>query len=81
MLRLLHPFMPFISEEMWQAIRPYLSEPGLAHHLADREIPGCRRSKAILSADESLAMRHCIEATEAINSLRSLLGLPIPATA
>ena len=73
MLRLLHPFMPFLSEELWQVIRPYLSEPGLAPHLAIAKFP-VPEEKAILSADESLAMRHCIEATDAINSLRSLLG-------
>ena len=27
LLRLLHPFMPFISEEIWQALRPYFDEP------------------------------------------------------
>jgi valyl-tRNA synthetase len=73
MLRLLHPFMPFLSEELWQVIRPYLSEPGLAPHLAIAKFP-VPEEKAILSADEALAMRHCIEATDAINSLRSLLG-------
>ena len=73
MLRLLHPFMPFLSEELWQVIRPYLSEPGLAPHLAIAKFP-VPEEKAILSADETLAMRHCIEATDAINSLRSLLG-------
>ncbi|MFI5351627.1 MAG: valine--tRNA ligase [Candidatus Binatales bacterium] len=73
MLRLLHPFMPFLSEELWQVIRPYLSEPGLAPHLPIAKFP-VPEEKAILSPDESLAMRHCIEATDAINSLRSLLG-------
>ncbi len=73
MLRLLHPFMPFLSEELWQAIRPYLDEPGLALHLPIAKFP-VPAEKSILSADESLAMRHCIEATEAINSFRSLLG-------
>ncbi len=73
MLRLLHPFMPFVSEELWQAIRPYLDEPGLAAHLPIAKFP-IAQVREILSADEELAMRHCIEATEAINSLRSLLG-------
>ena len=37
-LRILHPFMPFISEEIWQALRPYMSEANLSDHLAGREI-------------------------------------------
>jgi valyl-tRNA synthetase len=72
MLRLLHPFMPFLSEELWQAIRPYIDEPGLARHLAVAKWPVAER-RAFLSEEESTAMRHCIEATEAINSLRSLM--------
>ena len=39
MLRLLHPFMPFISEEIWQALRPYIDEPDLAPHLAIAKFP------------------------------------------
>ena len=38
MLRLLHPFMPFVSEEIWQVIRPYLDEPNLAATSANREV-------------------------------------------
>jgi valyl-tRNA synthetase len=73
MLRVLHPFMPFVSEEIWQVIRPYLDEPNLAPHLPIAKYPEPSATNP-LSAEEELAMNHCIEATEAINSLRSLLG-------
>jgi valyl-tRNA synthetase len=73
MLRLLHPFMPFVSEEIWQVIRPYIDEPNLAAHLPIAKYPEPSATNP-LSAAEELAMSHCIEATEAINSLRSLLG-------
>jgi valyl-tRNA synthetase len=73
MLRLLHPFMPFVSEEIWQVIRPYIDEPNLAAHLPIAKYPEPSATNP-LSAAEELAMNHCIEATEAINSLRSLLG-------
>jgi valyl-tRNA synthetase len=73
MLRVLHPFMPFVSEEIWQVIRPYLDEPNLAPHLPIAKYPEPSATNP-LSAPEELAMNHCIEATEAINSLRSLLG-------
>ncbi|MGB8411949.1 MAG: valine--tRNA ligase [Candidatus Binatus sp.] len=73
MLRLLHPFMPFVTEEIWQVIRPYLDEPNLAAHLPIAKYPEVSVTNP-LSAAEETAMNHCIEATEAINSLRSLLG-------
>ncbi len=73
MLRLTHPFMPFVSEEIWQVIRPYLDEPNLAAHLPIAKYPEASVTNP-LSAAEETSMNHCIEATEAINSLRSLLG-------
>jgi valyl-tRNA synthetase len=74
MLRLLHPFMPFVSEEIWQVIRVYLDEPNLAAHLPIAKYPEASATNP-LSAAEETAMNHCIVATQGLNSLRSLLGL------
>jgi valyl-tRNA synthetase len=65
--------MPFITEEIWQALRPYVGEPGVAPHLAVAKFP-LPAFPEVLSAEETAAMDRCIAATEAINSLRSLLG-------
>jgi len=73
MLRLLHPFMPFVTEDIWQAIRPYVAEKDLAPHLPIAKFPIAGLA-SMLTDPEALAMEHFIEATEAINSLRSLLG-------
>jgi valyl-tRNA synthetase len=73
MLRILHPFMPFISEEIWQALRPYLPATGLSEHLAVAKWPSTAVTDA-LSDDETELMGYCIEAVERLNSLRSLVG-------
>jgi valyl-tRNA synthetase len=65
--------MPFVSEEIWQVIRPYIDEPNLAPHLPIAKYPEPSATDPLSPAEET-AMNHCIEATEAINSLRSLLG-------
>ncbi|HLI78373.1 MAG TPA: valine--tRNA ligase, partial [Candidatus Binataceae bacterium] len=74
MLRLLHPFMPFVSEEIWSVIRPYIDEADLAPNLPIAKFPAPREEHALNHA-EALAMRHLIEATEAVNSLRALVEI------
>ncbi len=75
MLRLLHPFMPFVSEEIWQVIRPYLDEPNLAAHLPIAKYP---EPDPLESQSGQrpwvISMENCIEFTESANRLRSLLG-------
>jgi len=73
LLRMLHPFMPFISEEIWQALRPYFASTDLSDHLAVAKFP-TPAATPWLSPDEETAMNHCIAATQSVNSLRSLLG-------
>jgi valyl-tRNA synthetase len=72
MLRILHPFMPFISEEIWQSMRPYL-EKAVTAHLAIAAWPSVSVHDP-LSDSEVAAMDRCIEVAAAINSLRSLAG-------
>jgi valyl-tRNA synthetase len=73
MLRILHPFMPFISEEIWQALRPYFPATDLSEHLAVAKFPTPSAARWLTDA-EATAMDQCIAATQAVNSLRSLLG-------
>jgi valyl-tRNA synthetase len=75
LLRLLHPFMPFISEEIWQAIRPYLGDSADSEHLAVAKFPKPAAQKW-LTSNESAGMGRCVEATGALNSLRALVGFP-----
>jgi valyl-tRNA synthetase len=74
LLRLLHPFMPFISEEIWQELRKYIDDPNLTAHLAIARFPE-PAEKRLLSEAEGIAMAHCIEVTDAVNSLRALVGV------
>ncbi len=73
MLRLLHPFMPFISEDIWQVMRPYFATAGLSSHLVVAKFPEPATERWIGSEDAA-AMDRAIEVVDAINSLRALLG-------
>ena len=72
MLRLLHPFMPFVSEEIWQVIRPYIDEQNLAPHLPIAKYPEPSATEA-LSDTEKTAMAHFVLTTQTVNSVRSLV--------
>jgi valyl-tRNA synthetase len=71
MLRILHPFMPFISEEIWQALKPYMPEQPDSEHLAVARFPIASYAPYLTEA-EALAMQRCIETSNVINSLRAL---------
>jgi len=73
LLRILHPFMPFISEEIWQVLKPFFPEAPDREHLAVATFP-IASEIAYLTESEAVSMQHCIEATQAINSLRALAG-------
>ena len=53
MLRLLHPFMPFVSEEIWQVIRPYIEEQNLAAHLPIAKYPEASATNPLSPAEEA----------------------------
>ncbi len=75
MLRILHPFMPFVSEEIWQTIRPYLAATDQSSHLAVASWLSASEGP-LLSGSEPAEMDRFVEVTEAIYSLRSLAGYP-----
>ena len=75
-LRLLHPFMPFITEELWQALREHIEgDPASALIVAWYPQPVGTWRDAI---DEA-AMDHVIEVNRAIRNLRSEKKVPAAA--
>ncbi|MDR1335510.1 MAG: class I tRNA ligase family protein, partial [Tannerella sp.] len=72
LLRLLHPFMPFITEELWQALSPRLA--GESVMMAPAPVPGetCpEEAEACLQAFERVK-----EVTGAVRTLRLQKNLP-----
>jgi valyl-tRNA synthetase len=67
-LRLLHPFMPFVSEEVWQAL------PHDGETLALASWPKARRSRFDAQAERQIAFLQ--ELVNAVRNLRVEVGLP-----
>ena len=73
-LRLLHPFMPFVTEELWQALPMRRPTPSIVI------APYPAAQEAWRDAEAEARIGQLIEAVTAIRNIRSELGIP-PATA
>ncbi len=76
-LRLLHPIMPFITEELWQNLPPWAraAEGGAAaEHLVVAAYP--RPQPVRIDAAAEGTMERIIEVVRAVRNLRAEVGLP-----
>ena len=67
MLRLAHPFMPFLTEEIWQALAPAADKSGAT--IMTQPYPELQQEKIDAAAETE--MERVIEITQAIRKLRS----------
>ena len=73
-LRLLHPFMPFATEEIWQALP--VDKPTASIMIAPYPQPEAAHRDAVAEA----ALTQLIEAVRGIRNIRTELGIPPNAT-
>ncbi|MDE2291201.1 MAG: class I tRNA ligase family protein, partial [Elusimicrobia bacterium] len=70
-LKLLHPFMPYITEELWQALKPYAGESAPFVLAAGAPDP-----KGWEDAEAVRRMGFLMEAVRALRALRAQLNVP-----
>ena len=71
MLKLLHPYMPYITEECWQALKPYTGET--AAYVLHAHLPLADKKHA---DGDTEAMRVVMDVTRAIRTIRSQFNVP-----
>ncbi|MBI4294975.1 MAG: valine--tRNA ligase [Chloroflexi bacterium] len=71
-LRLLHPFMPFVTEEIWQYLRPYLPQE---HSQSIMVAPYPQADTAAFDTEVERQMEAVIEVIRAIRNARSQLRI------
>jgi len=69
-LRLLHPFMPFVTEEIWQSL------PAAKPTASIMVAPYPRADAARRDATAEIAITQLIEAVRGVRNIRSELGIP-----
>jgi valyl-tRNA synthetase len=76
-LRLLHPFMPFITEEIWQNLLTRLpSEGGLPASIMVAPYPQSQPGRQDLQAEQEMEL--VMEAVRAVRNTRAQLRIPQP---
>ena len=74
-LRLLHPFMPFITEEIWQNLRSKLPQEGsAAESIMVAEYPIAENSRTDTQAEEEIGL--VMQAIRAVRNTRAQLRIP-----
>ena len=74
-LRLLHPFMPFITEEIWQNLRSKLPQEGsAAESIMVAEYPTAENPRTDTQAEEEIGL--VMQAIRAVRNTRAQLRIP-----
>jgi len=71
-LRLLHPYMPFVTEAAWQSLSPHLAEPGAAALIA-APYPSAARAWRDGEAEERV--QGVIDVIRAVRNIRAEYGV------